>query len=92
MHWKCNTFSRCGPASSSRPRDADKAKQTVIFDESGHTWDNAAEDYDSALRTTIGGCRRISDEEIEQLGDNPAQEQLHNFIHGTNTSEESPQE
>jgi len=28
--------------------DANKAKQAVIFDESGHTWDNAAEDYDSA--------------------------------------------
>jgi len=65
--------------------DADKAKQAVIFDESGHTWDNPAEDYDSALRTTIEGCREISDEEIEQLGDNPARERLHDFIHSTDT-------
>jgi len=26
--------------------DADKARQAVIFDESGHTWDNTAEDYE----------------------------------------------
>jgi hypothetical protein len=69
--------------------DRDKAKQAVIFDESAHTWDNAAEDYDSALHTMIEGCREISDEEIEQLGDNPAHEQLQ-FIHGTNSSEETP--
>ena len=71
--------------------DAEKAKQAVIFDESGRTWDNAAEDYDSALHTTIEGCREISDEEIEQLGDNPAREQLHDVIHGTDTAEASPQ-
>ena len=70
--------------------DADKAKQAVIFDESGHTWDNPAEDYDSALRTTIEGCREISDEEIEQLGDNPARERLHDFIHSTDTPEDIP--
>jgi hypothetical protein len=46
-------------------QDADKAKEAVIFDESGHTWDNVAEDYGSALRTTIEGCREISDAEIE---------------------------
>jgi hypothetical protein len=71
--------------------DANKAKEVVIFDESGHTWDNAAEDYDSALSTTIEGCREISDEEIEQLGDNPARERLHDFIHGTGTVAEIPQ-
>jgi hypothetical protein len=69
--------------------NADKAKQAIICDESGHIWDDAAEDYHSTLRTTIEGCRQISDEEIEQLGDNPAREQLHDFIHGTDTSEES---
>jgi hypothetical protein len=71
--------------------DADKAKQAVIFDESGHTSDNAAEDYGSALRTAIEGCREISDEQIQQLGDNPAREQLHDFIRGTDMPEESLQ-
>ena len=71
--------------------DDDSAKQAVIFDDSGHTWDNAAEDCDSALRATIEGWREISDEEIEFLGDNPAREQLHEFIHGTDRSEEAPQ-
>ena len=71
--------------------DADKAERAVMFDGSGHTWDNAAEDYDSALHTTIEECREISDGEIEQLGGHPAREQLHDFIHGTDTREESPQ-
>jgi hypothetical protein len=49
--------------------DAAEAKRAVIFDDSGHTWDKAAEDHESALRTTIEGCREISDEEINEFVD-----------------------
>jgi hypothetical protein len=71
--------------------DAEEAKRAVVFDDSGHTWDNAAEDHESSLRTTVEGLREISDEEIKELGDNPAREQLHDFIRGADTPEENPQ-
>jgi hypothetical protein len=62
-----------------------------MSDDSGHTWDNASADYESSLSTTIQGCREISDEEIKQLGDNAAREQLHDFIRGAITAEEHSQ-
>jgi len=57
--WKCNTFSRWAYVIVAA-EDADKAEEAVIFDESGRTWDNAAEDYDSALHTTIGAARSLT--------------------------------
>src|SRR5262245_11627400 len=72
--------------------DAEEAKLAVIFDDSGRSWDNAAEDHESSLGAAIEGCREISDEEIKKLGDNPAREQLHDFICGTNTPIEKPTE
>jgi hypothetical protein len=71
--------------------DAKEAKRAVMFDDSGHTRDNAADDYEPSLPTTIAGCREISDAEIKALGDNPASEQLHDFIRGADTPAENPQ-
>ena len=62
--------------------DAKEAKRAVMFDDSGHTWNKVADDYESSLPTTVEGCREISDEEINALGDSPAREQLRDFVRG----------
>ena len=71
--------------------DAKEARRAVMFDDSGHIGDKAADEYESSLPTTVEGCREISDEEIKALGDNPARERLHDFIRGADTPRENPQ-
>jgi hypothetical protein len=61
--------------------NADAAQKAVMFDESGHTWDQQVEDYESSRASTIEGWREIADEyDVEDL-EAATPQGLWDFIH-----------
>ena len=61
--------------------NADAAQNTVMFDESGHTWDRQVEDYESSRASTIEGWREIPDEYDAEDLEAATPQGLWDFIH-----------